>query len=63
VRLSVSVAGGATANKDYVMYDVTIPGNTTVDYNGVITLAATDKVRVYSASGLVSFNAFGVEIT
>jgi hypothetical protein len=63
VRVAVSVGGGAIANKDYVMYDVQIPGNTTVDYNGVITMAATDKLRVYSTSGLVSFNAFGVEVT
>lgn len=63
VRIAVSVGGGAIANKDYIFYDVPVPANTTVDLNGVITLAATDKVRVYSASGLVSFNLFGVEIT
>lgn len=63
VRIAVSVGGGAIANKDYLAYDMPVPGNTTVILNGVATMATTDKLRVYSSSGLVSFNAFGVEIT
>lgn len=63
VRVAVSVAGGAIANKDYICYDMPVPGNTTVILNAVATLATTDKLRCYSASGLVSFSAFGVEVT
>jgi hypothetical protein len=63
VRVAVSVGGGAIATKDYVAFDMPVPGNTTVILNGVATLAATDKLRVYSSTGLVSFNAFGVEVT
>lgn len=63
VRVSVSVGGGATATKDYICFDMPVPGNTTVILNAVATLAATDKMRVQSVSGLVSFSAFGVEVT
>lgn len=62
-RLSVSVGGGATADKDYVNYDTPVEGNSTVLVNGVITVAAGDVIRCQSGSGLVSFNAWGVEVS
>lgn len=63
VRLSVSVGGGATADKDYLLYDVPVPGNTTVDVNAVATMAAGDVLRCYATDATISFNAFGVEIS
>jgi hypothetical protein len=62
-RLAVSVGGGAIANKDYVAYDVPIPGNTVVNLNGVITMAAGDKLRAYATLATLSFNAFGAELS
>jgi len=62
-RISVSVAGGATANKDYLYYDQAIGANTTFIATIGITLGATDKIKVYATSANLSFNAFGSENT
>ena len=62
-RVSVSAAGGATASKDYIYYDVTIAANDTFIATIVISLATTDKIRVYSSSASMSFSAFGQEIS
>lgn len=61
-RISVAVNGAATANKDYVIYDLTIDGNGFISLTLGITLDATDKIRVYASTANLSFNAFGSEI-
>lgn len=60
-RLSVAVAGAADTPSQYLFYDLALPAKDT--YRDVlgITLAAGDVVRVYSASGTVSFNLFGAQ--
>lgn len=62
-RLSISVGGGATANKDYIYYDVLMPPNDTFIATVGITLATTDKVRAYASTANVSFSLYGEEIT
>ncbi len=62
-RISVAVAGAADAIAQYLYYDVPINGNDSFVATIGATLATTDVVRVYSLSGTVSFNAFGVEVT
>lgn len=62
-RVSVSVAGGATANKDYNYYDITLAANDTFTFTIGMTLAATDVVRVYAGNANLSFNLYGMEIT
>lgn len=62
-RVSVAVGGGATATKDYLYYDVTIAGNDTFIATIGITLAATDKVKVYASTANLSFSLFGEETT
>lgn len=61
-RVSVSVGGGATANKDYLYYDVALPANDTFTGTLGLTLAATDVVRVYAGNGNLSFAAYGTEV-
>ena len=62
-RISISKAGAATTNKDYLYYNVPITiGDTFVATIG-ITLAATDVVRVYATTAYLSFNLFGSEIS
>lgn len=61
-RISVSSDGGATATKDYLVYDATIYGNSFTALTLGITVNATDKIRVYASSANLSFNAFGTEI-
>jgi len=62
-RISISVGGGATANKDYIAYNVAIAANAALELlNGAkLMLAATDVVRVFASTADLSFNASGLE--
>ena len=62
-RISTSAAGAATTNKDYVYYDLPIGANDTFVATMGISLATTDKIRVYASTANMSFTAYGVEIT
>ena len=62
-RVSVSVGGGATANKDYIYYDVAVPANDTFIATVGLTLSAGDKIRVYAGNGNMSFTLSGEENT
>jgi hypothetical protein len=62
-RVSVAVAGAANTSKQYLYYDVNIPGKETFCATIGITMNATDVVRVYSNNGTCSFNLFGIEKT
>lgn len=62
-RVSFSPSAIATANKDYIYYDVNIDGNDTFIATIGVTLAATDVIRVWASTANVSFQVFGGEIT
>lgn len=62
-RVSVSVGGGATANKDYIYKDLIIAGNDTFAATFGLTLNAGDVVRVYAGTNTLAFNLFGQEIS
>ena len=62
-RVSVSVGGGATANKDYLYYDFLIPPSDSMAATVGVSLGAGDVVRVYSSTANLSFSLFGTEIT
>jgi hypothetical protein len=62
-RISISLAGAATANKDYLYYDVVIPANDTFVATIGATVATTDKVRVFAGNGNLSFSLWGSELT
>lgn len=62
-RISTSAAGAATATKDYLAYDITLAPSGIVVLTLGVTLATTDKVRVYSSTANLSFNAYGTEIS
>ena len=61
-RISISGGGGATANADYIYYDLTLAANDTFIATVGITLSATDVVRVYASTADFSFNLYGSEI-
>lgn len=61
-RISVSVNGAATTNKDYIAYDVSIPSNGVTSLTLGLTADATDKIRIYASTANLSFNLFGSEI-
>lgn len=62
-RVSIAVGGSATANKDYVYYDLLIAGNDTFIATIGVTLASTDEVRVYASSANFSFSLYGSEVS
>jgi hypothetical protein len=62
-RISISEAGAATSNKDYLYYDVTLAGNDTFIATIGVTLATTDVIRVYSGNSNLSFQVWGTEIS
>ena len=62
-RISVAIAGAGDSTKQYLYYDTPINGNSVLTITLGITLATLDVVRTYSASGNVSFNVFGAEVT
>jgi ribosomal protein S2 len=62
-RLSVRVAALADTPKQYLYYDVPIPGNDTFVATMGITLAATDIIAGYASGTGASFSVFGTELT
>jgi len=60
VRLQHAIGGAASANAQYLLYDYLVDANAT-KVTADFTMAATDVVRVYSASGDVTFNINGIE--
>lgn len=62
-RISHAVGGGATQNKDYLYYDTYISANDTFIATIGITVAASDKINVYSGNANLSYNLYGQENT
>lgn len=62
-RFSVAVAGAADDNKQYICYDTAIAANETQTFTLGLTLATTDKLRVYATLATLTFSVFGVEKT
>ena len=62
-RISIAVGGAATTNKDYIYYDLPIGANDTFIATIGVTLATTDKVRVYASNTNLSFSLYGSEIS
>lgn len=61
-RISLAVAGAADALSQYIYRDVPIaPADTFVATIG-LTLAATDKVRVWSSNANLTFTLCGVRV-
>lgn len=62
-RISIAVGGAATTNKDYIYYDLPIGANDTFIATIGVTLATTDKVKVYASNTNLSFSLYGSEIS
>jgi hypothetical protein len=61
VRVAIRPAGATLEDKHYIIYGTSVPALQSQVYTIGITLAATDVVTVYDASGKSSFNLFGSE--
>ena len=62
-RISIAPAGAADTPTQYLYNDVAIAGNDTFAATLGISLATTDKIRVYNTLATCSFTVTGVEIT
>ena len=62
-KLAVRPAGATLSPQHYLAYDTTVPANDMLSMTLGITLATTDVVTVNASSALLSFNAYGNEIT
>lgn len=60
-RISIAVAGAADSAAQYIYYDEPVFGKHSFALTVGLTLSATDVLRVYSGSGALAFNGFGVE--
>ena len=58
-RITISQGGAATANTDYLYYDLYIGQNDTFIATAGITLAANDVVRVYAGTSNLTVSLFG----
>ena len=61
-QISVRPDGATLTTDHYIAYNVQVDANLSVALNLGITLDTNDVITVQSSSGLVTFNAYGVEI-
>jgi len=62
-RISLAVAGAADTAKQYLYYDIPLPGNDTFIATIGVSLANTDVLRAYVGAATVSINVSGVELS
>ena len=62
-RISIAPDGAATANSQFIAYDLSCGGNGINAFTFGLTMDATDKIRVYASSANLTFSAFGSEIS
>jgi hypothetical protein len=61
--LAVQPQGAALASKNYINYNTPLPANDTITLTIGMTLGNTDVLSANANSTVVSFSAFGSEIT
>ena len=62
-RVFARIAGAAAAAGNALLYDVSIPANSSASFTFGITLAATDVITVQTGTAnALTFTAFGTEL-
>ena len=61
-RIAIRPNGATISPEHYIVYDASVPANSTTAYTLGMTIDASDVVTVYASSANISFNAFGSEI-
>lgn len=59
-RFAFALRGAATANDDYVYYDLPIIAHDTFMVTFEVTLQARDAVRIYASNANLSFTLYGI---
>ncbi len=60
-RIAIRPAGATLANQHYIVYDASLPANSSDYLTLGITLAATDVVAFYASAASLSVSLFGDE--
>jgi len=63
VRVYLVPSGGSAATSNAFLYDVPVPANNSLLYNGVEIMNAGDKIQIYAASLGLTITASGAEAT
>ena len=61
-RITIAPNGAATANSQYIAYDLSCGGNGLNAFTFGLTMDAADVVRVYASSANLTFSLFGSEL-
>ena len=61
--IAIRPTGETIANKHYIAYSTTVPGNDTTIITIGMTVSATDVVSVSASTANLVFNAFGAQVT
>lgn len=61
-RTMIRPGGNTISTQQYIAFEVPIPALDSIPLTLGMTLAATDKLTVFSYQGNVAFNLFGTEI-
>jgi hypothetical protein len=61
-RFSISKGGAATANTDYLYFNIPIGGNDTFASDIGVTLSVADTIRVFASNGNLTFTLFGMPV-
>jgi hypothetical protein len=63
-RVFARIAGAAAAVGNAILYDATIPANSSASFTLGITLATTDVITIQTATAnALTFTAFGTELS
>jgi hypothetical protein len=62
-RLAVQPANAAITNVHYISFNTLVPSQDTIAISLGISLASTDVISVYANNALLTFSAFGSEIS
>ena len=63
VKVAIRPAGATLTTQHYLAFDTPVPANDMLSLTLGLTLATTDVVTVNASSALISFHAYGSEIT
>jgi len=59
----VPIAATAATTSNYIFYNTSIPGNSTITIKNPYTLTSPNGIKVTSTNGTCTFNTFGTEIS
>lgn len=62
-RVFLVPSAGAAGTGNAFLYDVAVPGNNSLQYNGVQVLNAGDTIQIQAASAGLTISASGAEAT